>query len=69
MKSTSDIWFASFLKMEGYEIKDVTVVTKNKGRFTFDISEEEWIKLKIKCDKSEVSKIKAMQTSLKDLLH
>jgi len=69
MRSTSDVWFSTFLKMEGYEVSEVHVTSSGKGRFSFEISDEEWIELKLKCDKSEVSKIKAIQTALKDLLH
>jgi hypothetical protein len=69
MRYTTDIWFAMFLKMEGYSIVKYDILSKNKGKFYFDISMEDWMELKLKCDKSTISEMKAIQTSLKDLLH
>ena len=69
MKSTTDLWFASFLKMEGYEITKYEVLARNRGKFYFNISDNDWKELKLKCDKSVISTIKIMQISLKDLLH
>lgn len=69
MKSTTDIWFITFLKMEGYEIANYEVLAKNKGIFYFEISNAKWKELKLKCDKSLISTIKTTQLTIKDLLH
>ena len=69
MKSTTDLWFTTFLKMEGYEIVKYDVLERNKGKFYFNISDDDWKKLKLKCDKSVISTVKKTQISLKDLLH
>jgi hypothetical protein len=54
--------------MEGYEIVDYNVISNKRGKFFFDISDEDWKALKIKCDKSIITKVKTAQISLKDLL-
>lgn len=69
MKWSTDIWFITFLKMEGYEIKNFEVISRNRGKFYFDINDKDWKDLKLKCDKSLISTIKTVQCSLKDLLH
>lgn len=69
VKLTTDIWFASFLKLKGHKVKNFDVMTKSKGRFHFEISEEEWKKLKLEFDASDISKIKMHQIALKDMLH
>ena len=71
-KSTRDIWFAVFLRMKGFEVKNFEVIkkgTKGTGRFFFDISDEEWRSLKIECQNSDIQSIKAHMTSLKDMLY
>ena len=66
---TSDIWFASFLKLKGFEIIDYEVIHKAKGRYKFNISEDEWKELKMQFEGSDASKLKMIQISLKDLLY
>lgn len=68
LKGSTDLWFCTFLKMEGYEIVDYNVISNKRGKFFFDISDEDWKALKIKCDKSIITKVKTAQISLKDLL-
>jgi len=69
MKSTTDIWFTTFLKMEGYEIVNYEVISKNRGVFYFNISNSAWKELKLKCDKSMICTIKTTQLAIKDLLY
>lgn len=69
MKATTDVWFASYLKLRGFAIGTFEVIERNKGRFYFIISDAEWKRMKIEFDTSETSKIKQMQGALKDLLH
>lgn len=69
MKESTDIWFCSYLKMKGHHIKDYTVISSNKGRFFFDMTEAEWKKMKLEFDSSEIGRMKLEQIALKDLLH
>lgn len=69
VKVTTDIWFASYLKMKGYPVVNFDVLPKSKGRFHFNIKEEDWKKMKLDFDASDISKIKMNQIALKDMLH
>jgi hypothetical protein len=69
VKVTTDIWFASFLKLKEYQVINFDVLPKSKGRFYFNISDEDWKKLKLEFDASAISKIKMHQIALKDMLH
>lgn len=69
LKSTTDIWFASYLRHNGYEVKDYEIINRSKGKFFFDLSQDKWKEMRLKFDGSETSKIKMHQISLKDLLH
>lgn len=69
LKATSDIWFASFLKLQGFEVNNYEIMSKNKGKFFFIIEDDNWKKLKLRFDKSEISKIKLHQIALRDLLY
>ena len=55
---TTDIWFVSFLRMNGYNIHSFDVLPKSKGRFYFEMTEEEWKKMKLEFNRSTVSDIK-----------
>ena len=69
MKETTDIWLASFLRMKGHRVHDYQKIKPNRVRFMFDIPEDEWKRLKLEFDKSEISDIKHHQTALIDLAH
>ena len=66
---TTDIWFAAFLKFNGYSLSDYTVISRGKGRYKFDISKEDYKKAKLEFLSSESSKIKQIMEELKDLLY
>jgi len=69
MKSTTDIWFASFLiELRGYKLHDYHVIARGRGRFNFKISDEDWKREKMLFMQSDVSKLKQGQEKLKDLL-
>lgn len=68
-KTTTDIWFSAFLKMKGYPVVNFDVLPKSKGRFHFNIQDEDWKKMKLEFDASDISKIKMNQIALKDMLH
>lgn len=65
---TKDIWFASFLQLKGFKIANYTILSRGKGSFDFDITEDEWKDMRLKFNNSDISKIKQIQLSLKDLL-
>jgi len=66
---TTDIWFASFLKMNGFKLKDYVILSRGKGRYEFDITEIEWKNQKLKFVDSEISELKIIFDQLKDLLY
>lgn len=66
--STTDIWFSAFLKANGYEIIKFDVLSRGKGRYYFQISEEDWKKMKVEFNGSELLKYKYLIESLKDLV-
>lgn len=69
LKSTTDIWFASYVMLFGHEVRDYEIMNRNKGKFLFDISDADWKQLRLKFSTSDVSRIKMNQIILKDLLH
>lgn len=69
MKSTTDIWFASYLLYKGFELADFEVIKRGKGSYTFDITDEEWKDFKLDFSKSETNAIKSHHIALKDLLY
>ena len=68
VRSTTDIWFSSFLRMRGHGVTNFEVFSKNKGKFFFEIPEDVWKELRLAFDSSDISKIKLHQIALKDLL-
>jgi len=68
MKST-DLWFSAFLKLKGYQLIDFEVVGRGKGKFVFEISEQDWKKERIAFFASDTSRLKQAIEELKDLLY
>lgn len=66
---TTDLWFAAFLKLKGYKIKDFIVISRGKGQYEFIISEELWKKEKLEFIQSDISRVKQIMEQLKDLLY
>ena len=69
MKSTTDIWFASYLKYKGYELTDFTLVTRGRAKYLFKIDEDIWKKEKFEFLRSDLSKLKQIMEELKDLIY
>ena len=67
MKSTKDIWFTAYLMYKGYTIKEVEKIGFSKGRFYFEISDEEWMKHKLEFNNTEIIKFKGLIEQVKDL--
>ena len=68
-KSTTDIWFASFLVHNGHDVADYEITQNSRGRFFFKLNDIQWKEMRLKFNSSEISKFKTIQISLKDLLH
>ena len=69
MIATTDLFFAAFLKLKGYELKDFELVAKGKGKFRFVISREDYKNMKLEFVNSDISKIKQNIEEIKDLLY
>ena len=68
MKSSTDIWFTTFLiEIKGYKLADYDVIGRGRGKFYFDIPDKEWKQEKIDFMKSDLAKAKQGQEKLKDL--
>jgi hypothetical protein len=66
---TRDLWFYAFLRIRGYPVCDYTKPEdSNKSDFIFDIPNEDWKKLKLEFNKSELSKGKWYIEEAKDLI-
>lgn len=68
MNTTTDLWFASFLLLSGYTVDSFEKVSTYKGRYKFNISDEDWCRMKLEFIKSDISKVKVTQEQLKDLI-
>ena len=67
--STTDLFFAAFLKFKGFELKDFEVIAKGRGRYKFKISKEDYKQMKLEFIASDISKIKQNMEEIKDLLY
>ena len=66
---TTDIWFASYLLLKSVPLKDYKVVSRGKGQFVFDVSDEDWKAHKLAFRTSEANALAQYQKQLKDLLY
>jgi len=69
MKSTTDIWFASFLLIKGIELTSFEKTKPRKGEYRFNLPEEAWKKYKLEFFNSEFVKMRQAQERLKDLVY
>ena len=69
MKSTTDMWFASFLFRKKYKIHKIDNSSGRRALFYFDISGEDWATLKLEFGSSEDIQIKYTHEKLKDLVY
>lgn len=67
MKTLTDLWFAAFLKLRGFKLKDFDLISRGKARFHFEISDEDYKKARIDFFKSDFSVMKQAIEELKDL--
>lgn len=69
MKNTTDLWFSAFLMLRNVKLEKYDVISKGKGRYYFDISDEAWVTYKLEFNNSDVVKYKTLIEQLKDLLY
>lgn len=69
MKNTTDVWFASYLMLIGVDLATYEVISKGKGRYYFDVEEDDWKLHKMRFHQSDVTRVKMLQISLRDLVH
>jgi len=68
-KKITDLWFATFLRMKGFELADFELIHRGKGVYIFDIDDETYRKLRLEFFKSDISKAKQTMESLKDMAY
>ena len=66
---TTDLWFASFLIFKKFKLSAYNVISRGKGEFFFQMTEEEWKKMKLEFNSSDLSVIKQTIDQLKDLCY
>lgn len=69
LKNTTDIWFTAFLMYKGHKILKFDKLSKGKGKFYFDLSDEEWSNLKLEFNNTEFIKFKSLIEQVKDLCY
>jgi len=69
MKSGTDLWFSAFLMSKDIKIAKYEVISRGKGRYFFDITDDEWTKYKLEFNNSGLIKYKTLIEQLKDLLY
>jgi len=67
LKSSKDVWYCAFLMKKGYKIQSYNVFDRGKVCCYFDISDEDWKKLKLEFNHSELSEYKMLIDKIKDL--
>jgi hypothetical protein len=67
-KETTDLFFAAYCVINGHKVIDFSKLSVRKGKFIFDIADEDYKKLKLEFTRSDISKIKQTIEELKDLL-
>lgn len=67
MKSTTDLWFATFLTQSGVTLSGYDKLGPRKAKFKFKISDEEWAAKKLEYFHSDLNKFRQAQERLKDL--
>ena len=67
MKTTTDLWLATYLISKDVVLQDYKQLGPRKVSFCFDISDDDWKKLKLEYFSSELSEFKQAMEKLKDL--
>ena len=67
LKYSSDLWFSAFLMLKGYKIENFIQIGKGKVKCGFNLTDEDWQKLKLDFNNSELVKYKTVIGQIKDL--
>ena len=67
LKDSTDIWFCAFLVSKGHKISEYETISRGKVKCKFDITTEEWHKLKLEFNNSDLVKYKTIVEQIKDL--
>lgn len=67
MKSTTDLWLASYIIRSGISLSDFRVLGPRKVSFQFDIEDEAWKSLKMEYFNSDIAEFEKIMEKLKDL--
>ena len=67
MKTTTDLWLATYITRKGIKLADYKLMAPRKVSFGFDISDDEWKKLKLEYFSSELAEFEKSMEKLKDL--
>ncbi len=69
IRRITDLWFATFLKCEGYELVDFELKGRGKGIYIFSIEDKDYKELRLKFFKSDIGKAKQTMEMLKDMCY
>lgn len=67
IKNSTDVWFCAFLMHKGYKIQSYKIIARGKVACDFNMTDEEWQKLKLEYNNSDISSYKALIEKIKDL--
>lgn len=68
MKTSTDVWFCAFLMHKNHKIQSYKIISRGKVSCEFRIEEQEWQKLKLEFNNSDISQYKALIEKIKDLV-
>lgn len=69
MKNTTDLFFSAFLLIKGIKVEKFEVISRGKGRYFFNLSDEDWGNLKLEFNNGELVRYKTAIEQLKDLTY
>lgn len=68
-KDTKNIKFVAYLRFKGHEILKIERIARGKARYWFDLTEDEWVNLKLEFDRSNECKYAQCLDAVVDLAH
>lgn len=69
MHETTDIWFAAFLMYKNIKISKYEKIEHRKGKYYFNLTDEQWNNYKLEFNNSELIKFKGLVEQVKDLVY
>jgi len=68
-KDTKNIKFVAYLRFKNIHAARIDKISRGKARYFFDMSEDDWISLKLQFDKSDEFKYAQCIDAVIDLAH